>query len=566
MIDFYSKKAYKSQKNTILQTVSISDFIQEKDKNLFCADNANIHLGGWQSWNPGFELLQNEKQPAIHCKIFKQWNRYIEFPGTVNHPSKNKILSQFFTYLRWDDFYLVFVSCGNIKNLLPPVQFIIKRNENTISFELSDIDKQWSEGELQAQIEIFTANGYFEVKDKLQTLFGSSNKSSKYYTERFSQINFLGEKIYGWESWYNHYEKINEKLILNDLKALKNTENIITLCDNYKTNTKNIIFQIDDGWEKQLGTWEINKKTFPKGLKTITEQIEEEGFIPGLWIAPFIVDLRSKSANEHPEYLLRDKNGHLVKAGFNPRWGANGTFYCLDLSRDDVLKYLDSLFNTIIEEWGFRYIKLDFLYAGMHVGNHQNGDAAYKWFDNALKIITKRKFNSENKQISYLGCGMPFELSFNLLPLSRIGCDTYEHWKNKLLRLLNWNGRNEAYLNIKDTLGHALWDKTIFANDPDVIFIRKDNCSLSTDEKILIATVDALFGSQIMYSDDPTNCTSQEELELSAEITKIIKELKNEDFSVKLISKDYYEIKSRSNLYTGSINLGKEHKLIINKV
>ena len=106
------------------------------------------------------------------------------------------------------------------------------------------------------------------------------------------------------------------------------------------------------------------------------------------------------------------------------------------------------------------------------------------------------------------------------MPLSRIGCDTYEHWKNKIARLLNWNGRNEAYLNLKDTLGHALWDQTIFANDPDVIFVRTNNCSLTEEEKLLIAKTNMLFGSQFMYSDDPAKSTSKEEIEIAKKIVE----------------------------------------------
>ena len=80
------------------------------------------------------------------------------------------------------------------------------------------------------------------------------------------------------------------------------------------------------------------------------------------------------------------------------------------------------------------------------------------------------------------------ELSFKHLPLSRIGCDTLEHWENKLLKKINWNGRNSAYLNLTDTIGHALTNKIIYSNDPDVIFIRNENCSLSKEEKLLIGT------------------------------------------------------------------------------
>lgn len=583
--EFFAEQDYVSDSNSIIAKLNIADYLALDSHN---AQNAWINIGGWQSWNPGFELAPGKKQPSLHCHVLKQWNTYIEFPGTKARPSKNIVLGQFFTYLRWDDFYLVFVSCGNLNSrnvnpnaALPPVQFIINRKENTVSAELCDTHKKWSKGQLQAKIEVFTASSYFEVRDKLKEIFGSSEKvdgtdsikvsnkaddsKSSFFSSRFDQLSFLGNRLYGWESWYNHYEKINEALILRDLDSINKTENIISLCENYTTKQNNVVFQIDDGWEKALGTWEIDEKLFPHGLKSITEKIEEANFVPGLWIAPIIVDLRSKTANEHPEWLLRNKKGHLVKAGFNPRWGADGTFYCLDLSRPDVLEYLDNLMNTIINEWGFRYVKLDFLYAGMHVGNHYDGNPAYESFAKAIKLLTRRKQNDEGKPVAYLGCGTPFEMSFNDLPLSRIGCDTYEHWENKLLRFLNWNGRNEAYLNLKDTLGHALWNKIIFVNDPDVIFIRKNNCSLSDDEKRLIALVAILFGNQIMYSDDPADCTSPEEIALSKEIISLIQKYGDEDFGLRQIAADKYKLFTRSGKYEGEIDLGSKHKCEIRR-
>ena len=358
------------------------------------------------------------------------------------------MLGQFISYLRWNDFYLVFASVGNVNSVLPPVQFVFNRKLNYVSIEICDKGNTWKKGDITARIEIFTANSFFECKEKLAAIFG---------TEHFKSVGFLGKHPAGWESWYNHYVNINEELIREDLKNLLQTQNIIN-----NGNHSSRIFQIDDGWENALGDWTVNETRFPNGFSEITQEIEGYGYIPGLWIAPFIIDSRSKTATEHPDWLLRDEKGKLVPAGYNPLWGKHGTFYCLDLSRDDVIAHLISIMDTIINKWGFRYIKLDFLYAGMLWGNYSQKTASYKIFTRALKTITSHTETKNGKPVAYLGCGCPFELSFKNLPLSRIGCDTYEKWKNPLMRFLKWNGRNEAYLNVVDTLGHALWNNTIF--------------------------------------------------------------------------------------------------------
>ncbi|MCR4734876.1 MAG: alpha-galactosidase [Treponema sp.] len=569
---YTANKDYTAKENSIIDKIYIDDFLGLDKK----ASDAWINIGAWQSWNPGFEVAPNKKQPALHCNIIKNWTKYITFPESSCKPSKNILLGHFVIYLRWNNFYLVFASCGNIEKSLPPIQFIINRKENCVSIELCDKGKNWKEGEIRAKIKIFTAESYFECKDKLCELFGSSDKNNKNYAERFNQIDFLGKNPLGWESWYNHYAKIDEKLIKEDLKALKESQNILNLKlnENLKNKEKNqsaaeisnsqkIIFQVDDGWEKALGNWEAREKEFPSGMKELAKSIEDEGYIPGLWIAPFIIDLRTELAAEHPDWLLRDKNENLIAAGYNPLWGVNGSFYCFDLSNEEVLSHLDSVLERAINEWGFRYLKLDFLYAGMLYGKFKNGGAAYEWYSKAIKVLTKRRINKDGLPVCYLGCGIPLELSFNDFPLSRIGCDTLEHWENKVSKFIGWNGRNSAYLNLKDTLGHAMWDKILFANDPDVLFVRNENCSLTREEKILISTVDSIFASQIMYSDDPAKSSSMEEIELAKEMLEIMKKYENEEFGLINTSDDEYELFTRSGNYSGKISLGKSHFISI---
>jgi alpha-galactosidase len=559
MLTFKSNYTYKAVKNTLLNPLKIEELTGSKE---YSAEKAWINIGGWQSWSPGFEIKPGQKQENLTCHIVRPFNKYLTFHNTSFKTSKNIVLGHFVIYLRWDNFYLFLASSGNLKKVLPPVQFIINRKENTITPELCDTGKIWEKDEVQCELEIFTAQSFFEARKKLEEIFGSSDKNSSNYSDRFNQIDFLGKTSLGWESWYNHYTKIDEKLIEDDLEALSKQESFINII----RENENPVFQIDDGWEKQLGNWEIDEKRFPKGLQTLTEKISAKGYIPGLWIAPFIIDLRSPTAINHPDWLLRNKKGHLISAGYNPLWGPTATFYALDISNEEVLSYLDEIMEKLINEWGFRYLKLDFLYAGMIYGNFKNKGPSYQWYSAAIKMLTKRKANTKGEKVTYLGCGAPFEMSFNDLPLSRIGCDTYEKWENKLPKALDINGRNSAYLNLKDTLGHAIWDKIIFANDPDVIFIRKENCYLTSDEKLLIATVNILFGSQIMYSDDPASLTSQEEIELSQKIKAIRQKYQNEQFLIKNTDKDKYYIESLSKKYSGEINLGgKDHYIIINE-
>src|SRR5574344_380114 len=328
---------------------------------------------------------------------------------------------------------------------------------------------------------------------------------------QYKELSLSSNKIMidGWESWYNHYNKINESLIKEDLESLCANDNIIKTY--IAPNTKNIVFQVDDGWEQGVGQWEGDRTLFPNGMKSLASSISQKGYVPGLWVAPFVIDIRTDFAALHTDWLLRNKNGKPVCAGLNTSWGDfcgknqpswPCSFFCLDLSNFDVAEYLDSLMDRVINEWGFRYIKLDFLYAGMLQGKFVNGGTAYQWYNSALRILTSRKTNVKGQHVMYLGCGMPFESSFNYLPLSRIGPDTKETWDVNYLRDLHFSGRPGAIGNMQSTLGHAFWDQSIYINDPDVIFLRDTNSTLTCNEKELIALVNFFFGGQLMISDD----------------------------------------------------------------
>ena len=158
MTDFFAKENYTAKNNTILTSFNLSDFVTSEKS----VKNAWINIGGYQSWNPGYEIEPEKKQDSLKCHLIKGWNSYLVFPESSFKPSKNLVLGQFITYLRWDNFYLVFASAGNIDKDLPPLQFIFNRKNNTVTVELCDKGHTWKKNDLQAKIEIFTAESYFE--------------------------------------------------------------------------------------------------------------------------------------------------------------------------------------------------------------------------------------------------------------------------------------------------------------------------------------------------------------------------------------------------------------------
>ena len=108
-------------------------------------------------------------------------------------------------------------------------------------------------------------------------------------------------------------------------------------------------FVIDYGWSPQLGDWSPDGQKLPNGLAPVVERIRSRGMTAGVWISLAGTNYDMPSAKEHPEWLVKDKDGNPVKGQFEyPVMDIVGPYY-------DVL--LSSL-KALIDE-GVRYFKWD---------------------------------------------------------------------------------------------------------------------------------------------------------------------------------------------------------------
>ena len=161
-----------------------------------------------------------------------------------------------------------------------------------------------------------------------------------------------GEKVRVWCSWYSFYEDVTETRMNEVLVGLEGMPFDIV--------------QVDDGWERAVGDWSANAG-FPGGMAAMADRIHSAGFTPGLWLAPLIAQSTSNLARERGELLLRDEAGDPVVAGIN--WGS--PYYALDATAEATCAFLSDLIGEA-RGWGYRYLKLDFLYAGAFPGVHAN--------------------------------------------------------------------------------------------------------------------------------------------------------------------------------------------------
>jgi alpha-galactosidase len=158
-----------------------------------------------------------------------------------------------------------------------------------------------------------------------------------------------------------------------------------------------------------------------------------------------------------------------------------------------VLAWLEHVVHIVCDEWGFDYLKLDFLYAAAMRGQRHDptvtGVQAYRRGLEALRRAAGDRF--------ILGCGAPLLASVGLVDGMRIGSDVAAYWGSEG----NADGpslRNATRATLARGWMHGRW----WANDPDCVVIRASETELSLAEVQAWAAVVALSGGMVFVGDD----------------------------------------------------------------
>ena len=515
------------ENRTTVTIKALSDIVITKaiyNLNLEIDDKSLFFLNGYQSWTDTKEAYISEYEKfARRAKIFLRRNRNKESfnkttdilnnrfafdrygDGLFYEYDKNKIHGYDVFYIKGKNEFFSFNY--NFRNAF--LIYEVLRKEKQVRL-LSDVKNLYiKKGQ---EFVLFDFSYHTSINDGL-------NEFYQYFKEKEAK------KIFGYTSWYNYYQNINENIILRDLDALDNKFNL---------------FQIDDGYEKYVGDWlDIDSNKFPNGFSEIVNKIHNKGYKAGIWLAPFIAEKKSKLFKEHKEYFKKDKKGNYIKCGGN--WSG---FYVLDIFNPEAKEYIKKSLEYYMN-LGFDFFKLDFLYAISlpkydGLSRAMITDIAYKFIRDILK----------DKLI--LGCGaLPFS-SASYFDYLRIGPDVSLEFDDIWFMRYAHRERISTKVTLQNTIYRSIFDKHLFLNDPDVFLLRDDNIKLSKEQKKSLLIINSLFGSVLMTSDD---------------IAKYDKEKKEQlDLAFKLFNdaKDI-EFKRRNNYIDFKYNLdGMEYKYSYN--
>jgi len=297
----------------------------------------------------------------------------------------------------------------------------------------------------------------------------------------------------GWCSWYHYYDRVTERDILSNLSAIERLRDRLPLD----------FVQLDDGYQAQVGDWFETKPTFPHGLAWLAARIQSSGCTPGLWLAPYIVRSDAQLNRRHPEWFLRDARGRRVSAGFNwLRW-----CYALDPTHPGVREHTQRLIQTAVQEWGFPYLKLDFLYAAALPGRRYDATLTRA---QAMRLALEDIRAAAGPDTFLLGCGCPLGPAVGIVDGMRISTDVAPNWNPELLAPMfsRWVESELGFVSarnaVQNIISRAPLHRRWWLNDPDCLLVRDEASRLTEAEVRSLATVIALSGGMFLVSDDLT--------------------------------------------------------------
>jgi alpha-galactosidase len=312
----------------------------------------------------------------------------------------------------------------------------------------------------------------------------------------------------GWCSWYGYFDRVRETDVLANLAALTAMRDRLP-CD---------YVMVDDGYQRAIGDWLEPNQKFPHGMRWLAARIRAAGFEPGLWLAPFLVRPEAPLFRARPDWFLRTPRGRYRRGCWNPVWGLWSAAYALDTTHPEVLHWLAELARTVVHQWGYRVLKLDFLFAAALPGVRHDASATRA---QALRRGLDAIRAGAGEDAFLLGCGCPLGPAVGIVDAMRIGPDVAPAWTTRLSRWLLRGRHGVATAHaVRNTLTRAFMHRRLWINDPDCVIVRDRDTQLTLAEVRSLAAVVALSDGAFVLG-DPLAALSAERRALIEEVSRL---------------------------------------------
>jgi alpha-galactosidase len=109
--------------------------------------------------------------------------------------------------------------------------------------------------------------------------------------------------------------------------------------------------EVGEGWWDSVGVWRPSSTRFPGGFGRVLDRIRAAGMVPGMWLEPEVVGVRSPVAAQLPAEAFFERDGQRV---------VEHSRYHLDLRHPAAVKHLDETIDYLVGDLGVGYLKLDY--------------------------------------------------------------------------------------------------------------------------------------------------------------------------------------------------------------
>jgi alpha-galactosidase len=409
---------------------------------------SKIIYNNWQSWGPAMVMDADEKLDDLHS-VRKTYSPWLFSP--VPSLQEKFLVSDY--VLAWEKGLAGFLTSKTAHPM-----FIRKGSSWTAALEYFGMD--YKESIPLEPLIIFDGS---PVEEQLDTYAEEIKEANQVVINPWNPV--------GWCSWYHYFRKIEWEDVVENLEE----------AGSFPFQ----VFQVDDGYQTEIGDWLSLRPGFPP-LSEMAGLIQNAGFKPGIWTAPFSAAENSRLFNDHPDWMVSDSG--------KPRFCYTGweqKIYALDMSNSKVKEWLFDIFHSLYQA-GFEYFKIDFLFAAAMPGRRKRNISPVSAYREGLKVIREAVGGS-----FILGCGAPLLPSAGLVDGMRIGEDTAPFWRPEKSP---FHGPNALHA-IKNALMRQYMHRRLWINDPDCLLLRHKEIKLTENERELYARTSGALDNMLIDSD-----------------------------------------------------------------
>jgi alpha-galactosidase len=407
-------------------------------------------LNNWQSWGPMQKMKSGEKLIGLEERM-ANYSRYVFTP--IPDVFGQKLVSDYL--LAWDGGLV-----GFLASRIGHPYFTIEGSEIAGFIEYFETDFADA---VPLEPLIILDGGPVELLFEEYAIRAAAENG----------VEVSPRNPVGWSSWYHYFTN----LTLADVR-----KNLEIARERFPFE----VFEIDDGYEADIGDWLDVKKGFSP-LDDLGGLIRRYGYRAGIWTAPFSASETSKIYESHPEWMVADAG--LAKPCYR-NWGKN--VFALDTTHPGVKSHLYETF-LLLKRAGFDFFKVDFLFAAAMDGVRSRRVTPIQAYREGLDVIRQAAGSS-----FILGCGAPLLPSIGFVDGMRVGEDTAPFWKTEMSSIQGPN----AYYALRNPILRSFMHKKWWLNDPDCLLLRRTNTGLSANECELYARTAGALDNMIIESDD----------------------------------------------------------------